>query len=402
MKRILFVDDEQHILDGLRVSLRRRRKDWDMVFANGGEAGAAKLEQESFDVLVTDMRMSKIDGAALLGIARNLHPEMIRIVLSGFSEQEAVLRTLPVAHQFLSKPCEASKLENTIERACNVQQILDNPEVRAKIGSSDSLPVLSKNYHALNQALADEFVSLGQVAGIIESDIAMSAKLLQIVNSAFFGLSRRLKSVADAINYLGLHLIKNLALSIEVFGNFRDQKLAAVVSIEALHSHSLLAARIANCIIDDRDVAKDAFAAAVLHDVGKLVLAANLPEVITQSVEHAEAHGVPLHVAEQELAAVGHAEVGAYLLGRWGLPYPLIEAVAFHHAPGKVNHTSFDLLSAVHVADALAEEFARTPQRGEIPHLDLEYLERLGVAHRVPAWREIAEREAGNAEQGEG
>jgi HD-like signal output (HDOD) protein len=398
MRRILFVDDEQHVLDGLRASLRRRRREWDMTFALGGEVGAAKLEAESFDVLVTDMRMSKVDGAALLGIARNLHPEMIRIVLSGFSEQEAILRTLPVAHQFLSKPCEAAKLENTIERACNVQQILDNPEVKAKIGSSDSLPVLSRNYHALNQALADEFVSVSRVAGIIETDIAMSAKLLQIVNSAFFGLSRRLKSVADAINYLGLHLIKNLALSIEVFGNFREQKLAEVISLEALSNHSLLAARIANHLIDDRDVAKDAFAAAVLHDVGKLVLAAHLPEVITQSVEHAETHGVPLHVAEKELGNVGHAEVGAYLLGRWGLPYPLIEAVAFHHAPGSVSHDTFDLLSAVHVANALAEEFAPTPQRGEVPYMDLEYLERLGVTEKLPGWRELAEREAGAAD----
>jgi len=228
----------------------------------------------------------------------------------------------------------------------------------------------------------------------------MSAKLLQIVNSAFFGLSRRLKSVADAINYLGLHLIKNLVLSIEVFGSFQEQKLPGVVSIEAINAHSLLAGRIANHIIDDPDMAKDAFAAALLHDVGKLILAAHLPDVITQSIQHAETHGVPLHVAEQELGAVGHAEVGAYLLGRWGLPYPMIEAVAFHHSPARVNHTSFDLLSAVHVADALADEVAPQPQRGERPHLDLEYLERLGVADRLPAWRELAEREVGEAEQG--
>ena len=394
MKRILFVDDEQRVLDGLRASLRKQRRRWEMVFVNGGQAAIDELEQQSFDVVVTDMRMPGIDGAALLRRVQELRPETVRIVLSGHAEEETTLRSLPVAHQFLSKPCDASTLENVIERACNVQNLLEAPEVRARIGQLDALPSLPRNYAELNRRLVDPNATYRDLAAVIERDIAMSAKLLQIVNSAFFGLSRRLTHMADAISYLGLHVIKNLVLSIEVFGSYDGKSIAPVVSLERLTRHSLLVARIARRLLTDTEDAKDAFAAAVLHDVGKLILASNLPEVITQSVEHALAEGIPLHEAERELHGFGHSEVGAYLLGRWGLPYPVIEAVAYHHTPECVNQSRFDLLSAVHVADALASrvETDRGVQ-GALP-LDEDYLDGLGVLDQLDEWRAIAASEA--------
>lgn len=399
MKRILFVDDEQRVLDGLRASLRKQRRRWEMVFVNGGQAAIDELEQQSFDVVVTDMRMPGIDGAALLRRVQELRPETVRIVLSGHAEEETTLRSLPVAHQFLSKPCDASTLENVIERACNVQNLLEAPEVRARIGQLDALPSLPRNYAELNRRLVDPNATYRDLAAVIERDIAMSAKLLQIVNSAFFGLSRRLTHVADAISYLGLHVIKNLVLSIEVFGSYDGQSLAPVVSLERLTQHSLRVARIARRLLTDGEDAKDAFAAAVLHDVGKLVLAANLPELITQSFAFARSEGVPLHVAERELHGFGHSEVGAYLLGRWGLPYPVIEAVAYHHTPDCVNQSCFDLLSAVHVADTLASEVEREAgdDRSELV-LDEGYLEGLGVQDHLPEWRKIAEAEAEETE----
>ncbi len=394
MKRIMFVDDEQNVLDGLRASLRRQRKQWDMLFVAGGEAAIELLDQSSFDVVVTDMRMPVIDGATLLRRIQEIRPETVRIVLSGHAEEETVLRSLPVAHQFLSKPCDASTLQNVIDRACNVQSLLELPEVRARIGQLDALPSLPENYQQLNMVLAQPNATFRDVAAVVEGDIGMSAKLLQIVNSAFFGLSRRLTNVGDAISYLGLNLIKNLVLSIEVFGSYDASSLAAVVSLKQLTRHSLLTARIARRLLPEGEVSKDAFAAAVLHDVGKLILAANLPEVITQSVQFAESEGIPLYEAEHQLHGFGHSEVGAYLLGRWGLPYPVIEAVAYHHAPACVNQSRFDLLSAVHVANALASELEQ--DRGEhcIHEIDEEYLEQLEVLDQLPEWRKLAEAEA--------
>lgn len=396
MKNILFVDDEPNILEALKCSLRKQRKNWTMVFAVGGEAGLRELEERPFDVLVTDMRMPGIDGATLLRRAQDLQPEMVRIVLSGYAEEEAVLRTLPVAHQFLNKPCEAGVLENVIERACNVQLLLNDPGIRARIGRIDALPALPRNYIALNKALADDYANLQDIARVIEQDIGMSAKLLQIVNSAFFGLGRKLASIPDAIAYLGLHVIKTLVLSVEVFRTFEGKNLSAAVELESIHEHSQLTARIAKRLSPNPDAGKDAFAAAILHDVGQLILATWLPKLIAESVETARATRAPLHQVEHELHGFSHAEVGAYLLGRWGLPYPIIEAVAYHHRPECVPQSGFDLLSAVHIADLLAYEIGGVREADAECHasLDPAYLERLGVAGELPRWREIAEQEA--------
>lgn len=397
MKRILFVDDEQPVLDGLRVSLRRHRKQWDMVFAVGGEAGVRELESQPFDVLVTDMRMPIINGVALLTRARELQPEMVRIVLSGYAEEESILRTLPVAHQFLNKPCEPSVLENVIERACDIQLLLGNPEIRTRVGKIDDLPVLPRNYFALNKALIDDHANASDIAAIIEQDIGMSAKLLQIVNSAFFGVARKLTSIQDAIAYLGLHVIQTLVLSLEVFHTFENKSMSPVVDLESLHRHSLLTAAVAKRLSPSPEVGKDAFAAAMLHDVGKLIFATWLPELISDSMEAARAMRSPLHLAEQQLHGFSHAEVGAYLLGRWGLPYPIIEAVAYHHRPHLVKHNSFDILSAVHVADVLAHQYGPAAE-GETavrPSFSPGYIEELGVLDQLPRWEQIAEEEAG-------
>ncbi len=396
MKRILFVDDDQSVLDGLRVSLRKQRKKWDMIFAVGGEAGLNELETRPFDVMVTDMRMPGVNGVTLLKRARALQPQMVRIVLSGYAEEELVLRTLPVTHQFLNKPCEPNVLENAIERACAIQLLLSNSEIRKNLGKIDDLPALPRHFIALNNALVDEFANVSDIAHIIQKDIGMSAKLLQIVNSAFFGVARKLTSIQDAIAYLGLHVIQTLVLSVEVFHTFENKTLASVIDLESLHRHSLLTASIAKRLTPSAEEGKDAFAAAMLHDVGKLIFATWLPELITESTEAARAMRSPLHVVEQEIFGFGHAEVGAYLLGRWGLPYPIIEAVAYHHRPARVKQSHFDLLSAVHIADLLAHEHAgeRSEEDEPVPLVDPDYLEELGVASQLPRWHEIAEEEA--------
>ncbi len=403
MKRILFVDDEQNVLDGLRASLRHQRKNWDMVFALGGEAGIDELESRPFDVMVTDMRMPGVNGVTLLKRARALQPQMVRIVLSGYAEEELVLRTLPVTHQFLNKPCEVGVLENVIDRACAIQLLLSNREIRTSLGKIDDLPVLPRNYIALNNALVDDFANVSDIARIIEQDIGMSAKLLQIVNSAFFGVARKLASIQDAISYLGLHVIQTLVLSVEVFHTFESKSMAAVIDLESLHRHSLLTASIAKRLSPSAEAGKDAFAAAMLHDVGKLIFATWLPELITESTEAARAMQSPLHVVEQEIYGFGHAEVGAYLLGRWGLPYPIIEAVAYHHWPGRVKQSAFDLLSAVHIADILAHEHEAelNPEEEPFASVDPDYLEGLGVADQLDRWHEIAEEEAREPTMGE-
>jgi len=397
-KRILFVDDEPQILAGLQHRLRRQRAMWEMSFVESGQEALRLLATERFDVIVSDMRMPRMDGATLLRKVQTEHPEVVRIVLSGHSELEASLRAIPVAHQFLTKPCEAGLLENVVERACNLQALVNDEVVRRTVGRIEKLPSLPRVYSQLMGALADERASSADVAKILKQDVAMCAKMLQIVNSAFFRLSRSIGKIEEAVAYLGLNTVKQVALAVEVFAQGSAHGDLAGLSLEALQRHSLLAAGIASSMFANKQEKEDAFVAALLHDIGKLLLAMELPDHVQRVVDTMRKEGGSMHVVEDRLCGVTHAEVGAYLLGIWGLPYPMIEAVANHHAPGRVAQPAFDLLAAVHVADALACEQAGPVMSGtERVGIDLDpcYLDRLGIKDKIGAWREAAKECAG-------
>jgi len=220
VKRILFVDDDSNILDGIRRLLHADRKRWDMQFAIGGEAALQACEAGKFDVVISDMRMPGMDGATLLGLIRDRYPSTARLILSGYAEEKLATRAVGVAYRVLSKPCSGPELQATIERVCTLQDIFCTPEIRRIIETIGQLPSLSKTYEALTRAVHDPAASMENVADIIEQDVAMSAKVLQIVNSGFFGLAQRVTSLQSAVSFLGMDTIQNLALASDTFRVF--------------------------------------------------------------------------------------------------------------------------------------------------------------------------------------
>jgi DNA-binding NtrC family response regulator len=168
-KRILFVDDDQNVLDGLQNLLRKQRREWDMAFVLTPAAGLQAMESASFDVVVTDMRMPVMDGAAFLEVVKERFPSVARIVLSGQAQREAVMRAVPVAHQYVSKPCDADQLRTIIDRVCNLQSLLHDERIRQVIGRVDRLPSLPRSYSELTQALARPDVGLAQLVAIVET-----------------------------------------------------------------------------------------------------------------------------------------------------------------------------------------------------------------------------------------
>jgi HD-like signal output (HDOD) protein len=394
-RRILFVDDEPLILDAMRQRMRRQRGVWEMSFADGGAKACELMEGEPVDVIVTDMRMPQMDGAALLRIAQQRFPNTVRIVLSGHADFETALRAVPVAHQYLTKPCEAGVLENVIERACNLQALINDEAVRSTVAGIRNLPSLPRVHSELVSILANENVAAADVADVLKQDMAMCAKILQIVNSAFFRLSRTISRIEDAVTYLGFNTIKRLSLAVEGFRH--GGSAGGALSFERLQAHALLTGSIAYELFDDRRRKEDAFLAALLHDIGVLVLANEMPTKMATVIAAMRAEGLPMHAAEARLGWVTHAEIGAFLLGLWGLPYPIVEAVANHHAPERVPQREFDILAAVHVANQLANEvggMTMARAEGEREGDPIEYLTGLGVADKLPQWREAAMRHA--------
>ncbi|MDH5673737.1 MAG: response regulator [Myxococcales bacterium] len=365
MKQILFVDDEPLILDGLRNRFRRRRREWDMSFAASGDEALQMLREAPVDVVVTDMRMPGMDGASLLQHVRDLHPNTVRVVLSGYTEREVVLRAISVAHQALSKPCPPQVLEAVIDRALKLRGVISDWDLSERIGRTSRLPPAPRVYGELTRKLEQPRTTARDIAHIVERDVAMSAKVLQLVNSSFFAPRVEIASVESAVTRLGFDLVKNLVLMLEVFDksgmNSGERDL-----VEDLQEHALLTARIAWRIIDDRREPAEAFAAALLHDVGKLIID---PEDPTKT---------------------GHERTGACLLGIWGLPDRIVEAAAFHHMPKEGAQEGIGVLCAVHVADALAYELSGAEDHEHVK-VDLEYLESVGASDRLDSWKAAAD-----------
>ena len=397
MKRVLFVDDDPAVLDGIRRVVSRQEAPWEVAFATDGEKALSLLEASPYDVVVSDIAMPGMDGPALLKTICEKYPAVVRIILSGQADMEAALRAVPVAHQFLLKPCEPDMLRIAIERATSLSDILSNKLLASMVGSVKDLPILPRTYLALRQSLANPNVSIKDIVRIVEQDLAISAKILQLVNSAFFGLPREISTLQTAVSFLGTQIVQNLVLSAEVFHVFEKATPIKGFSFEDLHMHSQLVAKIAGRIPANSHVHGAAIVAALLHDMGKLVLAVRSPKHFERAVQGAIDEKLPLHVVEEQLIGVSHAEVGAYLLGIWGLPTPVVEAVAQHHHPQRIPHDTLDAIAIVHIANYLAHEHPVHPPIGPVlvnQPPDPAYLEAIGVTQFIPEWTELAEASA--------
>lgn len=378
MNRILFVDDEPMVLEALRNAMRSKRKEWDMIFQNSGAAALLELERAPVDVIVADMRMPKMDGAAFLRRASKICPGATRIVLSGHMEEASLARAAVVAHRYLTKPCSNELLSSSISRSLELSALLRNEHIRASIGGIESLPTVPSVYRALSDALVGECASPEQIGKIVEQDVGIGAKVLQLVNSSFFGLPRKTTSLLEAVRYLGLGTIRSLVLSHSVFEQLGQGNPALA---EQGHEHALHCARIARQLLNGGPEAELAFTAGLLHDVGSLILASRLPKEYAEICEQAAVTGVTIHQLESERLGVNHAQVGAYLLGLWGLPHEVLDIVALHHAPW-VASLPRDAASAVRVAEAISLEMT-LDRRFALAHaepLPDGWIERVGLA----------------------
>lgn len=389
--RILFVDDDPNVLGGLRRMLRPFRERWEMEFAPSGPAALEALGAGApFDVVVSDMRMPGMDGAELLTRVRERWPGILRFVLSGQTDQELALRATGPAHQFLSKPCDGQLLISTIQRALEVRDSLSTSTLAALVAQLDKLPSLPSTYRRLVEEINSPEISVDAIGRIIGQDPAMTVKILKLVNSSFFSFNQHVTSPTQATLILGVNTIKSLVLSVQVFSQL-EAGIIEELHLADLQTHSLSVAVFARRLAEfehlGREVVDDAFLAGLLHDVGKLVLAANLPELYRQVILAARQREIPLYEMEQEALGATHAGIGAYLLALWGFPVSITEAVGFHHGGQLTIPAAFSPLIAVHAADCFEHEDRGGGAAHRAIVLDFGLLDRAGCGQRVQQWR---------------
>jgi len=367
MIRVLFVDDEPNVLHAMRRSLHSMRHEWGMDFVLGGEEALQALEAAPADVIVSDMRMPGMDGWQLLTEVKKRHPQTVRLILSGHAEATSIMRAVGIAHQYLAKPCEGAAVKLAIAQTQSLRHLVQSDHLAALVGRVGVLPSEPRAFQELVQCLQEPSASLGDAARIIGRDVAMTANIMKIVNSAFFGARQPIVSTSRAVAYLGLDTLGALVLGHGVYK--ADGKSAqARFTSERLWTHSLqtaMAARvIAQCEAFSAAEVERVFLAGFLHDVGKIVLAPDAAEMR----EH-------------------HAAVGAYLLALWGFPNPIVEAVAYHHVPSQASGGTLGLAGVVHVADFLVHE-REAPTIGTMEAvLEDGFVESRGLAARLEKWR---------------
>jgi HD-like signal output (HDOD) protein len=387
--KVIFVDDEPRLLDGLKRALRSMREKWDMRFANNGPEALEMMEVDPADVIVTDMRMPGMDGAELLARIRDRWPHVVRIILSGHSDNKADIKATRPAHQYLSKPCDTECLKSTISRALALRDLLSNEKLKGAISRIDSLPSIPQLYHEINRELQSEDPSLERVGEIVSQDIGMTAKILQLVNSAFFGIPKRVSNPMEAVTLLGLENLQVLVISAHIFRELHTEEIPEGFA-ERLWMHSMrtgfIAKKIAISENMDRFQVDDAFLAGVLHDAGRLILACNFPTRYKEILQDRACEGDSLIDTEKRIFGASHSEVGGYLMGLWGMPDGVVETLVFHHHPQEAPSTGLEPVGVVAAADFL--DTIRESEGGEMsaPEHLAQYLQGINMKDHLRVW----------------
>jgi len=390
MRSILFVDDEPNILMGLKRMLRPMREKWDMHFASSGREALELMAKTPMDAVVSDMRMPGMDGPELLQRIKRDHPDTIRFALSGYSDQEMIAHAIAPTHRYLTKPCEAEQLVEALEQAMGARELVPNKAIMDKIARIDHLPVLPEIYNRISLELAKGEPSPRDIGDIVAQDVGMSANIMKLVNSAYFGLPRHISAPQQAVIILGVNVIRSVILSLHIFNSF-EQRTTHTFSLQMLWGHSMRAAAMARAIATHEGLAKNdsdyVYIATLLHDVGKLLLDAYCPEEYASVAQEVCAHNRLVAEVETEQLGLTHAEVGAYLLGLWGLPAQVVHAVARHHdttaAPGGPG-----VADIVHFANLLDHDIFVFNEHYARPQPLPARLAAIGGAETYEAWKQ--------------
>jgi putative nucleotidyltransferase with HDIG domain len=367
------------------------RFEWEMRFVDSGPTALQELEREKYDVIITDMRMPVMDGTRLLEEVKNHHEDVVRVVLSGPSNKDSILRSLVPAHQLLPKPGDTEDLKLRLNLAFSMRDALTNGMLKKMVARLRSIPSLPILYNELTSALASPNTSLSQLERIIEKDVGMAAKILQLANSAFIGARSQVSSVKQAVALVGTEAMRTLVMSVHIFSRF-ERSSPVRAHLPSLWEHSAAVAALARQIASTENqpgpIQEQSFTAGLLHDIGRAILLAELPKEYLPILAQTAADPAQVLPLETETFGCTHAQIGAYLMSIWGLPAALVHAVALHHRPGDEARSHFLPLTAVHCADVIAAAGTNSPAACD-GVLDTAYLERLGLTEKMPLWQSL-------------
>lgn len=388
-KRIIFVDDEPSIRGIYEMLEPFFGEGYSVTTASGGDEALALFAEQPFDVIVSDLTMPRMTGIELLTEISKTHPSTARIVVSGFADELTSAKCMMVAHRYFTKPFNPTSLTEVVTSLCDARTFAANDRIREYVGRIDAIPTLSKTYLELTKALRSNTMPLRDISTIIEQDLALTAKVLQTVNSVRFAPARRMRSVFEAVQMIGFEVVRALVLSIQVFEFCQNTSRTEL--FHSVWGHSLRTAVRAKRLAEYEDLSIDlcdeTFLLGLLHDIGKVVLAASCPDDYQRIWAGNRNNSEAMIEAESRVFGADHAHVGAFLLRLWGLPEEVAQAVQVHHSFTGEEIAGFSPLLALHLAQELS------PGRNG-SHLNYDLLAKLNLEDRLPDWRSIVEQDS--------
>ncbi len=422
MKKILFIDNDKNAIKNLKKQLHSMQVVWNMSFVESAKDALTLMEGTSYDVTVSEMNMPEMNGVELFEIILQKYPGTVRIMHSENADSKLTSASVKVSHQFLMKPYSPDIIKCTIERTCKLQDLTNNEKLKQIITGIRNLPSLPRLYNLITKEMQSPDPSLVKIGSLIAQDISLSAKILQLVNSAYYSLPQKINDPEQATIYLGSEVVKTVVLSNHVFSSFAEDAEMLGVDIEQMWDHSMrvgvISGEIARAEQAEKDEVEDAMISGVLHDIGKLILL-KAPKKYKEIMSFMDYTGSDFVDAEYAVMKTSHAEMGAYLLGLWGIPDNVVEIVAFHHGPsslienvleaacnssGKNKNIStptgsilktksvneyikgLTALAAVHSANALVNKKVDSSETTAFSNIDMLYLKTLKLEDRLPVW----------------
>ena len=385
-RTVLFVGNTAEF-DQVRTMLAGHADKWNLSGCEKASNALTTLAAQHYDAVIADWHLADSSGLSFLDHVSHQNPTTVTVIL--FNVEEDSLKCIGASHQLVGKPYDEAMLVSALEHACDSSAWLPDDAVRKLVLGMKNVPSPPSLYFRVLKEVRSSLQSLENIGWLIARDPAMSGKLLQLANAASMGLRTRVTNTIEATVYLGSKRIESLLLLVHSFSYF--EKIRGFrFNIDSFCQHSTRVSRFSQELCKSQKagavIADQAFTAGLLHDIGKLALAANYADQYVESIEVARAKKCTEAEAESIVFGATHAELGACLLASWGLSRPIVEAVARHHRPGHDLRRRFSALTAVHVANALDHV---SPSEPEPTRLDMTYLETLGLTARVDAWKGI-------------
>lgn len=388
--RILILDDEQPALDGLRRVLRPLSSEWELIFVDRADQALECMSRAPVDLVLSDLMMPGMKGIQFLGEVHSRFPHTVRLILSGYIDRDLLFQCATAAHRAVAKPCQPDVLLAILRRALSAITSIENPSLRAAVCRTNRLPTQPEVQRELVEKLASHTISLDELSRMVARDVGLAATVLKLANSPVVQVSKHIFSIPEAVACLGMETVRSLidtASSADAPGNTGCQP----GSLHKLWKHSLdtaVGAQTIAAIEHGRpEMLDETFTAGLLHDAGKFLLVSNFPAQYTRAVQVAVEEQIELTEAERRVFGASHADVGAALLGLWGLPPSMLETVSLHHFPSGSCRHAFSPLIAVHVANALVHERDDDTSAVPVSHFDPAHLGELGLSARIGAWR---------------